>query len=113
VYSLAAPAGGGGPWKETVLHRFKGGNDGAGPVAEVIFDARGVLYGTAALGIATEGSVFRMKPPRRAELGPSVCSTNLPGAQTATPPVANWFSAKEGASSARLETGVQESSVVG
>jgi len=36
--------------KETVLYRFKGGADGAGPYAGVVGDAAGNLYGTTVLG---------------------------------------------------------------
>jgi uncharacterized repeat protein (TIGR03803 family) len=39
-----------GQWSETVLYSFSGGSDGALPVAPLIFDAQGNLYGTAAQG---------------------------------------------------------------
>ena len=45
-----------GSWKESILYRFKGGSDGAGPYAGLIFDGAGNLYGT------TLGTVFRLKP---------------------------------------------------
>ena len=38
------------PWKETVIHEFSGIPDGALPMAEVTFDAKGNLYGTTATG---------------------------------------------------------------
>ncbi len=42
--------GSNGKWKETVIHTFSGGSDGAFPSAGLIFDASGNLYGTAGLG---------------------------------------------------------------
>jgi len=36
----------GGTWTEKVLHSFSGGADGSAPLAGVIFDAAGNLYGT-------------------------------------------------------------------
>ena len=58
----------GGQWNETVLYNFTGGNDGAAPVAPMIFDANGNLYGTASTGGvgscggATCGVVFELTP---------------------------------------------------
>ncbi len=40
--------------RETVLHSFTGGSDGASPVAELI-DVKGVLYGTTHIGGSTGG----------------------------------------------------------
>jgi hypothetical protein len=57
-----------GRWKETVLHRFTGGKDGAGPDAGVISDAQGNLYGTAGGGALRNcqgygcGVVFELSP---------------------------------------------------
>ena len=48
VFELS-PNGSGG-WTEAVLHSFGGGTDGAGPLAGMIFDAAGNLYGTTANG---------------------------------------------------------------
>jgi uncharacterized repeat protein (TIGR03803 family) len=54
------PAGG-GTWTETVLHRFSGGIDGSQPVAGLLLDSAGNLYGTAASGGAsTAGVVFKL-----------------------------------------------------
>ena len=39
------------PWNETVLYRFAGGNDGAGPAyGDLAFDSAGNIYGTTAAG---------------------------------------------------------------
>ena len=67
VFDLAPPAGGVGPWKEAMLHRFSAGNDGAGPTASLIFDPKGNLYGTTATATdrSAQGNVFRMRPPSR------------------------------------------------
>jgi uncharacterized repeat protein (TIGR03803 family) len=51
------------PWTETVLYRFTGGNDGATPEAEVVFDHAGNLYGTTyAGGQNKDGTVFELTP---------------------------------------------------
>ena len=51
-------------WKETVLHEFErlgDANDGAIPIAGLIFDAAGNLYGTTwAGGDYGGGTVFRL-----------------------------------------------------
>src|SRR5579863_8323086 len=39
-----------GKWTQTVLYSFTGGNDGADPVAGLVFDNGGNLYGTTAAG---------------------------------------------------------------
>jgi len=56
-------------WKETVLHFFTQGTDGAIPGAGVIFDSAGNLYGTAEQGGNTSlcggngcGVVFKLSP---------------------------------------------------
>jgi uncharacterized repeat protein (TIGR03803 family) len=52
-----------GSWTETVLHSFAGGDDGLYPVAGLVFDRAGNLYGTTAEGgTGDEGTVFRLKP---------------------------------------------------
>ncbi len=46
---------------ESVLHGFTGNNDGGDPVAGLIRDSAGNLYGaTTAGGSATQGLVFKL-----------------------------------------------------
>jgi uncharacterized repeat protein (TIGR03803 family) len=60
VFKLTPNSKGG--WNETVLHSFYD-SPGAHPVADVIFDAAGNLYGTTAGdGSTTFGSVFEITP---------------------------------------------------
>jgi hypothetical protein len=63
VFELKKPSGGVQSWKETVLHAFSGGNDGANPAASLVFDTHGDLYGTASVdgGGAQYGTVFRLR----------------------------------------------------
>jgi uncharacterized repeat protein (TIGR03803 family) len=51
-----------GPWKETILYRFKGGADGASPHAGLIQDKAGNFYGTASGGgnSTGTGTVFKL-----------------------------------------------------
>jgi uncharacterized repeat protein (TIGR03803 family) len=55
--------------RESVLYRFKGGNDGAAPYAALVADAAGNLYGTTSAGGGSTvchyggcGTVFRLAP---------------------------------------------------
>jgi uncharacterized repeat protein (TIGR03803 family) len=54
----------GGEWTETVLHDFGSGTDGRNPIAGLIFDAAGNLYGTTLGGGAytNDGTVFELSP---------------------------------------------------
>src|ERR1035438_9820947 len=47
VFELSPPTGGSSPWNETVLYAFTGGDDGESPLANLIFDSKGNLYGIA------------------------------------------------------------------
>jgi uncharacterized repeat protein (TIGR03803 family) len=54
-------------WKETILHSFRGDQDGSMPVSNVAFDSAGNLYGTTAYGGANGcgmgcGTVFKLSP---------------------------------------------------
>jgi len=57
VFKLTPPTIGQTQWTETVLYRFRGGNDGAFPQGGLIFDTQGALYGT------TASTVFKLTPP--------------------------------------------------
>jgi uncharacterized repeat protein (TIGR03803 family) len=64
VFELSPPAGGTGAWTETILWNFTSGSDGANPVAGLVLDATGALYGTSkAGGPAGVGTVFKLTPP--------------------------------------------------
>ncbi|MGA2761540.1 MAG: choice-of-anchor tandem repeat GloVer-containing protein, partial [Candidatus Cybelea sp.] len=53
----------GGRWTERILHNFKGGADGAYPLANLIFDSSGNLYGTTySGGVHLSGTVFELTP---------------------------------------------------
>jgi uncharacterized repeat protein (TIGR03803 family) len=53
----------GSGWTETVLHSFSGGKDGGGPLGNLLFDAKGNLYGTTEHGgPGLEGVVFQFAP---------------------------------------------------
>jgi uncharacterized repeat protein (TIGR03803 family) len=61
VFKLTPPAAGQTQWTETVLYRFTGGADGNYPLASLIFDGNGALYGTTNLGGASNwGTVFKL-----------------------------------------------------
>jgi uncharacterized repeat protein (TIGR03803 family) len=62
-----------GGWTESVIYNFQGGNDGAYPASNLIFDTQGNLYGTTTLGGSTTpcvtytaptgcGTVFELSP---------------------------------------------------
>lgn len=65
VFELTPPAQSGGRWTETILYVFQGGTaDGVGPVAPLVFDAAGNLYGTTFNGGASKvGTIFELTPP--------------------------------------------------
>jgi uncharacterized repeat protein (TIGR03803 family) len=68
VFELVRPVPGATKWTETVLYSFAGGSDGAAPLAGVIFDAAGNLYGTTREGGAPGfGTVFKLTPPAAGE----------------------------------------------
>lgn len=62
IFKLAPDDKGG--WRETVLHDFDG-NDGWMPMASMIFDKAGILYGTTSRGGSRDGgagNVFKLSP---------------------------------------------------
>jgi len=61
VFRLS-PDGNGG-WSERILHSFKGDSDGAEPLAGLVIDSSGNLYGTTAEGGTHRGgTVFMLSP---------------------------------------------------
>jgi len=64
AFQLVPPAVATDSWTENVLYAFQGGNDGANPLAGLILDSEGNLYGTtSAGGRFTDGTVFQLAPP--------------------------------------------------
>ena len=63
VFELTPPAGGSGPWTESTLYPFTDDTDGGTPVAGVVFDPNGNLYGTTNGGGSGHGVVFELTPP--------------------------------------------------
>jgi uncharacterized repeat protein (TIGR03803 family) len=61
VFQLAPPVVQGGSWTETILHRFAGGGDGAGP-GGLTFGKGKLLYGPAGAGANGDGLVFSIAP---------------------------------------------------
>ena len=65
VFELTKDAG--GNWKEIILHSFNSGQGGSGPVAPLVLDKAGNLYGTASAGGLQDcvygcGVVFKLTP---------------------------------------------------
>lgn len=64
VFSVTPPTSPGAAWTEKILYSFRGTPDGANPVAGVIIDRNGVLYGTTQVGgTGNNGTVFSLTPP--------------------------------------------------
>jgi uncharacterized repeat protein (TIGR03803 family) len=64
VYELVRPVPPKTAWTETVLYSFTGGVDGSEPLAGLIFDKAGNLYGTTSKGgDAGAGTVFELAAP--------------------------------------------------
>jgi hypothetical protein len=92
VFDLAAPTGGRGPWKETVLYHFGDGNDGTSPRSAVIFDVTGCLYGTALGGKSHLGVVFRLKHPKHGSPWSLTTLYNFTGTPEGSEPKAKLIS---------------------
>ncbi len=65
VFKLAFDGSGG--YRESILYRFQGGSDGAGPESRLIMDGAGDLYGTTVGGGSNKcnggcGTVFKLTP---------------------------------------------------
>ena len=73
VFELVKPAQEGGAWTQQTLYEFHGGSDGAYPLASLVFDTAGNLYGTTGYGGTGGcefddipsgcGTVFQLAPP--------------------------------------------------
>ncbi len=65
VFELSPPMSQSGAWTETVLYEFQGPfSDGTGPLAGLVLDTAGNLYGTtSAGGVYNAGTVFELAPP--------------------------------------------------
>lgn len=67
VFRLTRPTSVTGEWRETILHRFTGydnGEDGGAPLGSMSFDQHGILYGTTACGGSeNQGIIFSLTPP--------------------------------------------------
>ena len=62
IFQLTPPTAPGGPWTESVIYTFGGGDDGAGP-GPVTLGANGVLYGESGGGAALYGTAYQLSPP--------------------------------------------------
>jgi uncharacterized repeat protein (TIGR03803 family) len=90
----------GGTWKETIIHEFEGyPGDGADPVASLIFDKAGNLYGTSVIGGSSDlcgdqynttgcGTVFELSPTSGGNWTERVIH-NFQGASDGCAPFAN------------------------
>jgi uncharacterized repeat protein (TIGR03803 family) len=68
VFKLSQSAD--GEWERTVLYAFKGGRDGYNPMAGLIFDQAGNLYGTTTAGGTGQcscGTIFELSPTQGEE----------------------------------------------
>jgi uncharacterized repeat protein (TIGR03803 family) len=64
IFSLTPPQAGSKKWKFDTLYTFGTGSDGSFPVAGLVEDSTGNLYGTTEYGgSANLGTVFELKPP--------------------------------------------------
>jgi uncharacterized repeat protein (TIGR03803 family) len=84
VFELIPQSNGG--WAIKVLHSFTGGSDGGIPLATLIFDQVGNLYGTARQGGTNEdGVVFKLAPNQDGSWTESVLYSFMGGADGAVP----------------------------
>jgi uncharacterized repeat protein (TIGR03803 family) len=96
---LAPPAQGQTAWTETVLYSFKGGSDGATPIAGLIADNQGALYGTTAGGgSGNNGTVFKLMPPAQGQMAwTETALYNFKGGSDGATPIAGLVADNQGA----------------
>lgn len=72
VFQLTPPATQGGAWTKSILYTFTANDDGGEPMAGIILDSSGAIYGTTMIGGGTFaacnaglgcGTVFKVSPP--------------------------------------------------
>ena len=84
VYELTP--GTAGTWVYTVLYTFSGGDDGANPIASLVLDGDGNIYGTAEYaGADGYGTVFELTPNSSGTWDQTVLHTFTGGADGAYP----------------------------
>ena len=86
VFKLSPPTKKGKAWTEKVMHRFTAGNDGAAPNGDLIFDAKGSIYGTAATGGSRQNGVaFQLSPSKSGRWAETVLYAFTGGADGTNP----------------------------
>lgn len=113
VFELTPRDGGG--WTETILHSFNmNGSDGAYPVAELIVDSTGNLYGTTSFGgIHNYGAAFELAPREGGGWTETVLhSFNLNGADGANPYAGLTFDAANNLYGTTYQGGVHAAGTV-
>jgi uncharacterized repeat protein (TIGR03803 family) len=66
VFQLVSSSRLGGSWSQNVLYNFSGGRDGGNPVAGVVIDNMGRVFGAASTGGSgplSGGVIFQLNPP--------------------------------------------------
>jgi uncharacterized repeat protein (TIGR03803 family) len=84
IFKLSPSSG--GAWTESILYSFTGLSDGSMPVAPLIFDASGNLYGTTGYGgTSSNGVVFEFTPNAQGTWSESVLYNFAGGTDGSTP----------------------------
>ena len=87
----------GSSWKESVLYSFTGTNgDGAYPLAGLVFDAKGNLYGTTYAGGKGYGTAFELKPSKSGKWTVATSYSFLAGTDGAYPQYGALIAGKGG-----------------